>query len=132
MRVAGPLRLKINVLIVLHPPQRERARPIDPRVVVLGHDHSSLARRRIEREDPAVFVISGASRDDCFGSIFGPEWLRELDITVARFIRPWPLPAARSGLRPAPFAFALIGCGFFRGRRLELLSVIHPFHFTVI
>ena len=87
MRVAGALRLKVDALVVLHPSEGERARPIDPRVVVLGHDHSSLARRGIEREDPAVFVISGASRDDGFGSVFGPEWWRELDITVARFVR---------------------------------------------
>jgi hypothetical protein len=45
------------MLIVLHPTKRERARPVDPRIVVLGDYHARLAGRWIEREYPAVFVV---------------------------------------------------------------------------
>src|SRR5262249_11210867 len=105
MRIARAFRLKVDMLIVFHPSEREGTRPVNPGVVVLGDDRASLARCRIKREHPAILVIGRTAHQNSLCSILGPDWLRKLDFTFAWLIRSRTLSASRSaGFRPPPFA----------------------------
>src|SRR5215471_16253877 len=66
MRIARPLRLKIDMLIIFHPSESEGSRPVNPCVIVLSDDRSGFAGRRIERENPAILVISRAAHQNRF------------------------------------------------------------------
>src|SRR4029079_16231309 len=99
MRVTSALRLKVNVLIVLHPSERERAGTIYPGIVVLGDDDAGLSGRRIEGENPTVLVVGGPGHKHSAAPVFGPEWLRELGVPLAWLVRASiALPAPRAGL----------------------------------
>src|SRR4030095_14724569 len=64
MSVAGSLGLKVDVLIVLHPSDRECAGAVYPCVVVFVHDNASLSGHGIERENPTVLVVSGSGHEN--------------------------------------------------------------------
>src|SRR5262249_2349918 len=96
-------------LIVLQPAKRERARAVDPGIVVFVHYDSSSAGRGIERHHPSVFVVRCAGHQYRFGSVFGPDRLRELNIAFARFIGARALTASVS-LRAMTRAVAVATC----------------------
>src|SRR6185295_3677019 len=99
MRVTSALGLKVNVLIVLHPSERERAGTIYPGIVVLGDDDARLAGRRIEGENPTVLVVGGPGHKHSPTPVFGPKGLRDLGFPFAGLVcASIALTAPRAGL----------------------------------
>ena len=51
--------------------------------MVVGED-ARLPGGRVERQNPAVFVVGGAREDHGFGAVFRPDRLQQLDVALLR------------------------------------------------
>jgi hypothetical protein len=118
VRIAGTLRLKVNLAIVLHPAQGVGAGPSDPGVVAIVRQFAGFAGGGVERENPAVLEVGRTAGDHGFGAVVGPDRHAQLKIAILRRGR------ARGRHR---FRFvAMRDCS--RRRAGGALAVIHPRH----